>query len=83
MADFIDNYEFYKGIVKNHQSNFSRLVSKGGHTKESKQAKELAENWLPGGSDLGQDKLKKLLNLLGFKIRRIDAQPRISIGKTT
>ena len=85
LNDFLFNYEDYYRPVSSHQFSFSVLASKRGYNynKEAKQASDLAENWLPGGSDLGSAKLKVLLNLLGFKVRKIDTQPRISIGKTT
>lgn len=85
LNDFLFNYEDYYSPVSSHQFSFSVLASKRGYSynKEAKQASELAKNWLPGGSDLGSAKLKVLLNLLGFKVRKIDTQPRISIGKTT
>lgn len=85
LNDFLFNYEDYYRPVSSHQFSFSVLASKRGYSynKEAKQASDLAKNWLPGGSDLGSAKLKDLLNLLGFKIRKIDTQPRISIGKTT
>ena len=85
LNDFLFNYEDYYRPVSSHQFSFSVLASKRGYSynKEAKQASDLAENWLPGGSDLGSAKLKILLNLLGFKVRKIDTQPRISIGKTT
>ena len=85
LNDFLFNYEDYYRPVSSHQFSFSVLASQRGYNynKEAKQASDLAENWLPGGSDLGSAKLKVLLNLLGFKVRKIDTQPRISIGKTT
>lgn len=85
LNDFLFNYEDYYRPVSSHQSSFSVLASKRGYSynKEAKQASDLAENWLPGGSDLGSAKLKIFLNLLGFKVRKIDTPPRISIGKTT
>ena len=85
LNDFLFNYEDYYRPVSSHQSSFSVLASKRGYSynKEAKQASDLAKKWLPGGSDLGSERLKDLLTLLGFKIRKIDPQPRISIGKTT
>lgn len=85
LNDFLSNYEDYYLPVVSHQYSFSAWASKRGYSynKEAKRARELAENWLPGGSDLGSERLKALLTLLGFNVRKIDPQPRISIGKTT
>ena len=39
--------------------------------KEAKGAKRLADNWLPGGSALGKERLSNLLSCLGFRIDSI------------
>lgn len=85
LEDFLSKYEDYYLPVASHQYSFSAWASKRGYSynKEAKRARDLAENWLPGGSDLGSERLKALLTLLGFNVRKIDPQPRISIGKTT
>ena len=79
LKEFLDNYDDYYAPVAKHNANFSTLVSSRTRNKEGRGAKRLADNWLPGGSALGQNKLHELLNCLGFKIETVQKQP--AIGK--
>lgn len=83
LEDLLCHYDYYYNPVASLRHNFSALVTRTGNNKEAKQASELAANWLPGGGGLGQERLKVLLNLLGFDVRKIDVQPRIFSGKDT
>lgn len=73
LEDFLDNYNDYYKIVSKVSSqsnaNFATLVSKSiTHNKEGRGGKRLADNWLPGGSKLGKERLTGLLSGLGFKV---------------
>lgn len=74
LTDFLDNYDDYYRPVSTHKSSFSSLVSSRTRNKEERGAKRLADNWLPGGSRLGTDRLKNLLNGLGFKVESVKDQ---------
>lgn len=74
LKDFLDNYEDYYQPVATHQDNFAKLVSSRTRNKEERGAKRLAENWLPGGSKLGEARLMNLLNCLGFRVGSVEAQ---------
>lgn len=79
LKEFLENYEDYYQPVATRNSSFSALVSSRTRNKEQRGAKRLADNWLPGGSLLGLNKLENLLNCLGFKVASIKQQ--VSIGK--
>ena len=68
LKEFLYNYDDYYKPVATHKSSFSSLVSSRTRNKEEKGAKRLADNWLPGGSRLGVDRLKNLLGSYGFKV---------------
>lgn len=79
LQEFLDNYDdYYQPVAKNNVS-FSSLVSKRTRNKEERGAKRLADNWLPGGSLLGKERLKNLLACFGFKVDSI--KPQDAIGK--
>ena len=75
LKEFLDNYDDYYRPVSIHKSSFSSLVSSRTRNKEERGAKRLADNWLPGGSKLGSDRLKNLLSCLGFKVESVKDQP--------
>ena len=77
MKDFLDNYDDYYRPVSLQRSSFTSLVSSRTRNKEERGAKKLADNWLPGGSDLGRDRLANLLACFGFKIASISVQAPI------
>ena len=68
LKEFLYNYDDYYKPVATHKSSFSSLVSSRTRNKEERGAKRLADNWLPGGSKLGIDRLKNLLGSFGFKV---------------
>lgn len=84
LYEFLSHYDDYYKPVVTHQESFSGLAKKylrnsvvNVKNKETKGAMKLIDNWLPGGSDLGKERLKNLLNLLGFKVKSIEEQYRI------
>lgn len=79
LSEFLDNYDDYYQPVATHKASFSSLVSSRTRNKEERGAKRLADNWLPGGSLLGRDRLANLLVCFGFKIESI--KPQSAIGK--
>jgi len=74
LKEFLDSYDYYYKMVATRNANFSSLVSSRTRNKEERGAKRLAENWLPGGSRLGRDRLTNLLNGLGFKVGSVKEQ---------
>ena len=79
LKEFLDHYDDYYQPVATRNVSFATLVSSRTRNKEQRGAKRLADNWLPGGSKLGAEKLRNLLNCLGFKVANIKAQN--AIGK--
>lgn len=80
LDDFLADYsEYYKQVSKS--SSFSSLVIGRTRNKEERGGKKLADNWLPGGSLLGEDRLVKLLNGLGFATRFDLVKKQSSIGR--
>ena len=77
LKDFLDNYDDYYQPVATRQANFASLVSKRTRNKEQRGAKRMADNWLPGGSTLGKERLEILLSSFGFKINTIKPQPPV------
>ena len=77
LKDFLDNYEDYYKPVATHKAKFATLVSSRTRNKEERGAKRLADNWLPGGGNLGRDRLAVLLNTLGFKTETIKPQAAV------
>ena len=77
LKEFLDNYDDYYQPVATHKSNFASLVNSRTRNKEERGAKKLADNWLPGGSKLGRERLSNLLTCLGFSIDSVKAQNEI------
>lgn len=74
LKDFLDNYDdFYFPVSAGNQS-LANLIKKRTRNKEERGGKRLAENWLPGGSELGKTKLEALLKNLGFDVEDIVEQ---------
>lgn len=74
LKEFLDHYDDYYQPVATRNASFATLVSSRTRNKEQRGAKRLADNWLPGGSKLGEEKLENLLNCLGFKVADVKAQ---------
>lgn len=68
LKDFLTYYNDYYKPVAMSQTSFATLVSSRTRNKEERGGKRLADNWLPGGSKLGKDRLVGLLNGFGFKV---------------
>lgn len=81
LKEFLKNYDDYYQPVATQRMNLATLVSNRTRNKEERGAKKLAENWLPGGSWLGKDKLAILLTCFGFKLDNTTIQVQTSIGK--
>ncbi len=79
LKEFLDNYDDYYQPVATHKASFANLVSSRTRNKEERGAKRLADNWLPGGSLLGKDRLSNLLTCFGFKPESV--KPLSAIGK--
>lgn len=71
LKEFLDHYDDYYSPVAKTSVSFSMLVNSRTRNKEEKGAKRLADNWLPGGSALGKERLSKLMSCLGFQIDSI------------
>ncbi len=81
LKDFLDDYnDYYKPVAKS-QTSFAMLVNDRTHNKEGRGGKRLADNWLPGGSNLGSDRLVKLLNGFGFNVNSDSIQHQSQIGR--
>ena len=81
LQDFIDDYnDYYKPVAKS-QTSFAMLVNNRTHNKEGRGGKRLADNWLPGGSTLGRERLVNLLNGFGFNVNSESVQQQSQIGR--
>lgn len=67
LKDFIENYEDYYNPVAAHK-RFIDLVAERARNRGERGAQRLAENWLPGGSKIGKERLSALLFCLGFNV---------------
>lgn len=81
LRDFLDDYNDYYKIVAKSQVSFATLVSSHTRNKQERGGRRLADNWLPGGSNLGTARLVGLLTGFGFKVDRTSVQEQSSIGK--
>jgi len=79
LKDFLDDYNDYYKVVAMSQTSFATLVSNRTRNKEERGGKRLADNWLPGGSRLGKDRLIALLNGFGFKVDASSVQEQNQI----
>lgn len=68
LKEFLNDYNDYYKSVAMSQKSFAMLVSSRTRNKEERGGKRLADNWLPGGSRLGKDRLVGLLNGFGFRV---------------
>lgn len=79
LMDFLDDYNDYYKNVAMSQTSFATLVSSRTRNKEERGGKRLADNWLPGGSRLGKERLIALLNGFGFKVDSSSVQEQSQI----
>jgi len=79
LKEFLDDYNDYYKSVAMSQTSFATLVSNRTRNKEERGGKRLADNWLPGGSKLGKDRLIALLNGFGFKVDSSSVQEQSQI----
>ena len=81
LNDFIDDYNDYYKVVAKNKTSFAMLVNNRTHNKEGRGGKKLADNWLPGGSRLGHDRLVNLLTSFGFNVDSNSVQQQAQIGR--
>ena len=72
LQEFLDYYEDYYTPVANRSISFAALVRNRTHNKEERGAKALAERWLPGGSHMGADRVRMLMDQLGFPVATVE-----------
>ncbi|MCD8120268.1 MAG: hypothetical protein LUE29_12480 [Lachnospiraceae bacterium] len=77
LKEFLNHYEDYYQPVAARNDSFANLISSRTRNKEQRGARRLADNWLPGGSDLGETRLENLLSGLGFRVAEIRKQAPI------
>ena len=77
---FIEDYESYYGRVRKSGESFKTLVGKNHRfradtSKGIKGGEILIDSWIPNGfpqnGDVGEDKIERLLNALGFKVESV------------
>ncbi len=81
LKDFLNNYGDYYRTVAMNQTSIAALVGNRTRNKEERGAKKLADNWLPGGGNLGKDRLVGLMVGFGFNVNANTVQQQTSIGK--
>lgn len=81
LRDFLEDYNDYYQPVAKSQTSFAMLVSNRTRNKEERGGKRLADNWLPGGSTLGRERLINLLAGFGFSVNADSVQPQAAIGR--
>ncbi len=81
LKDFLENYNEYYVPVAKYQASFSALVNGRTRNKDERGGKRLADNWLPGGSNLGKDRLTSLLTGFGFNIGQNSITEQAVIGR--
>jgi len=81
LNDFLDGYnDYYKAVAKS-QTRIALLVNNRTYNKEGRGGKRLADNWLPGGSSLGRERLVNLLTGFGFNVNSDSVQQQPQIGR--
>ncbi len=88
LQHFLEDYEIYYNRVRKSGESFKNLVgknqkfSKAATSKAIKGGEILVDNWIPNGfpqnGDVGEDRLAKLLNTLGFKVESVSKTGAIS-----
>jgi len=88
LQHFLEDYEIYYNRVRKSGESFKNLVgknqkfSKAATSKAIKGGEILVDNWIPNGfpqnGDVGEDKLSKLLDALGFKVESVTKTSAIS-----
>ena len=88
LQHFLEDYEVYYNRVRKSGESFKNLVgknqrfSKAATSKAIKGGEILVDNWIPNGfpqnGDVGEDKLAKLLDTLGFKVESVTKTGAIS-----
>ncbi len=81
LQEFLDEYNDYYQPVARSQTSFALLVSNRTRNKEERGGKRLADNWLPGGSNLGRERLTGLLTGFGFNVNQESVLPQSPIGR--
>ncbi len=81
LQEFLENYDDYYRPVSMPKANFASLVNSRARNKETRGAKKMVDNWLPGGGILGKEKLTALLSCFGFKVDSNSVSKEESIGK--
>lgn len=81
LRNFLDDYSDYYKMVAQCQNSLAMLVKNRTRNKEERGGKRLAENWLPGGSCLGRERLIGLLKGLGFDVDDNTVWTQDAIGK--
>lgn len=76
---FLTDYDYYYNKVADGSRTLNFLVSTRTRNKDDRGAKRLAETWMENGQKLNADKLRILLQTLGFSIEEIKEQ--VKIGK--
>lgn len=80
LKDFLEDYsDYYKPVTGN--SSFATLVSYRTRNKGERGGRRLADNWLPGGSNLGKERLLGLLSGFGFNVDDSSVQQMSPIGR--
>ena len=80
LNDFLSRYQMYYNIVSNPKYTLRALLQShvNVHNQDTKYADMLLNRWLAPGKDIGSDRLKEFLDVLGLSVSDMET---ISINK--
>jgi len=81
LKQFLEDYNDYYQPVAKSQSSFAMLISNRTRNKEERGGKRLADNWLPGGTNIGKSRLVSLLLGFGFQVSTDTVVQQLPIGR--
>lgn len=81
LKQFLEDYNDYYQPVSKSQSSFAMLISNRTRNKEERGGKRLADNWLPGGTNIGKNRLVSLLLGFGFHVSTDTVVQQLPIGR--
>jgi hypothetical protein len=79
LCKFLTDYDYYYNKVADSSRSLNFLISTRTRNKDDRGAKRLAEAWMESGQKLNAEKLRILLQTLGFSVNELKEQ--VKIGK--
>ena len=75
LSEFMKEYEYYRRTVVDNSRSVSKLLPSQIRNKEGRGAQRLIDSWIVSGQN--SDRVKNLLQALGFSVEEVKEQDRI------